>query len=156
VNNLVRIFLIIALLFALKWIFLDESVTIRAIDLPLDVRYLKGKAAVAGQPALVEFWATWCAPCLETIPHLNEIYAQYQPRGLQFVSITTEDEATVQRFLTKRSMEYPIALDAGGKLLRNLHVTSIPRAFLVDRTGKVTWQGHPMDLNATMLEAAVR
>ena len=59
----------------------------------LSVQWLGKKPDTEGKPMIVEFWATWCPPCRESIPHLNEIYAKYKEKGLQVVGITDEDRA---------------------------------------------------------------
>lgn len=50
-----------------------------------------------GKPLLLEFWATWCPPCRQSIPHLNEIFTKYKDRGLMVVGVTDEDDATIRR-----------------------------------------------------------
>src|SRR5215831_9135496 len=60
----------------------------------LDAKSLEGKVVV------LEFWATWCGPCVAAIPHLNELSDKFKNQPVQFVAITAEDEATIKPFLT--------------------------------------------------------
>ena len=66
----------------------------------------------SGKPLLLEFWATWCGPCVANIPHLNQLAEQFEPRGVEFVSITSEDANTVERFLKTHPMRGIVALDS--------------------------------------------
>src|SRR6478752_3500294 len=61
------------------------------LELPLELQPISGSPVQAGKPTIVEFWATWCPPCRQTIPHLNQIYTDYHGKGLQIVGITDED-----------------------------------------------------------------
>jgi len=115
----------------------------------LQVTYLKGgPPQLAGKPLIIEFWATWCPPCRQSIPHLNAIYQQYKNQGLEIVGITDEQAATVRQFMQQVPMDYPVALDPGGRLAQYFGITGIPHALLVNKAGVIVWTGHPMELTA--------
>lgn len=96
-----------------------------------------------GYVIVVEFWATWCGPCLQTIPHLNELHREYKDRGVLFIGISDEDAKTVTNFMTNDlKMEYLVA-SSGSKVSRRYGITGIPHAFLVDPAGIIRWAGHP-------------
>lgn len=113
---------------------------------PLKVEYLAQTPDLAGKPMILEFWATWCPPCRESIPHLNEVYAKYKDQGLVIVGVTKEKKSVVQSFLAKTPMNYFPALDPDGELNKTFAITAIPHAVLIDKTGKIVWEGHPMSL----------
>lgn len=96
---------------------------------------------------VVEFWATWCPPCRETMPHLSELQTKFADRGVTIVGVTDEAEATVRAFLENQKPAYRIAIDADKKATDAFmkDQSGIPHAFVVDSTGTVVWQGHPMD-----------
>src|ERR1700730_13064568 len=118
----------------------------------LSLNYLGQQSQLTGKPGLVEFWASWCPPCKKSIPHLNEVYAKYKDKGLNIVGITNEDEATVKKFQEKIPMTYNVAINAPQELLQQFGVEGIPTAFLVDKSGKVVWTGHPMELTESTIQ----
>jgi thiol-disulfide isomerase/thioredoxin len=119
----------------------------------LKVTYLNQTPELAGKPMILEFWATWCPPCRESIPHLNEVYSKYKDKGLVIVGVTKEKKKVVEAFLAKMPMSYFPALDTDGALNKQFAVTGIPHAVLVDKTGKIVWEGHPMSLKDANITA---
>ncbi|TAN37485.1 MAG: TlpA family protein disulfide reductase [Verrucomicrobia bacterium] len=108
--------------------------------------FIKGQADLSGKPRIVEFWATWCPPCRQSIPHLNEIYKKYKDQGLEIVGITGENPSEVRAFIKKVPMDYLVAHDSGGKLAGKFGVTGIPHAIVVNKDNVIVWEGHPMSL----------
>jgi cytochrome c biogenesis protein CcmG/thiol:disulfide interchange protein DsbE len=122
-------------------------------DLPLiNPDYINGPPDWKGKPLLLEFWATWCPPCRESIPHLNGLYAKYGSRGLVVLGISDEDREAVRTFAREMHMQYFVACDPSQKLLQQFHIHGIPHAFLVDRNGKIVWEGHPGGLTDDVIE----
>jgi len=62
---------------------------------------------------IVNFWATWCEPCKEEIPYLNNLYDRYKDKGVLIIGITEDDEKYVEKFIKKIPINYPIILDDG-------------------------------------------
>ena len=114
---------------------------------------------------LIEFWATWCGPCVAGIPHLNAVHLKYKDKGLVVVgqNIEGKNQKPVKAFVTKMAdrMTYPVALDhldpsgvgAMNKTwLDAAGINSIPTAFLVGKDGRIVWIGHPNDLTDEIIE----
>lgn len=99
-------------------------------------------AALKGKVVLIEFWATWCGPCRQSIPHLKELYAKYSPQGLAMVSLTGEHPPEVARFAQKMGMNYPIGTDSTSAA--TFGIPGIPYAIVLDRQGKIVWEGFPL------------
>jgi len=92
---------------------------------------LKGKAVV------LEFWATWCAPCVAAIPHLNEVSDQFKDKPLVFIAVTDEKADRIAEFLKRRAIHGWIGLDTDRSMLRDYGIHGIQRTVLVDANGKV-------------------
>ncbi|HEY0943677.1 MAG TPA: TlpA disulfide reductase family protein [Opitutaceae bacterium] len=144
-KNLLVLILVLAGLAPLAHARADKSLLGEALP-ALKVEYLAAKPELAGKPMILEFWATWCPPCRKSIPHLNELHSKYQSRGLVIVGVTKEEKKVVKDFLKKMPMAYFPAIDKGGALNKHFGVTGIPHAVLVDKSGKIVWEGHPLSL----------
>lgn len=119
---------------------------------PLELSYVKGAPIDPPNGAnitLVEFWATWCKPCLRTIPHLTELHHRYGDRGLQIVGVSDESRDVVLPFVEEmgQKMDYPVAVDVNNKTTNRFRGTDtpIPRAYLFNELGTLIWIGHPAD-----------
>ena len=118
--------------------------------------YLKTKPVTAGKAMMVEFWATWCGPCVASIPHVNEIHKKYESKGLVVIGLTQESNQEIKSFVKSKKMEYHVGTDKGGKLNKELGVQGIPHAVLVDKTGTIVWEGHPASMKDADIENALK
>ena len=108
---------------------------------------------------LIEFWATWCGPCVQVIPHLNELAKRHEKDGLVVIGQNLgEDEATVKAFVRRMGskMKYRVAVDdEGGTMsktwLKAAGQNGIPCAFVVNKQGRIAYIGHPMSLDEEQL-----
>jgi peroxiredoxin len=105
---------------------------------PWHLRELKGKVV------LVNFWATWCPPCRKEMPDLQALYDKYKEQGFVVLSISDEEPAKVQPFITERKITYPVLLDPGRKVNEEFQVEGIPKSFVYDREGKLVAQSMDM------------
>lgn len=145
--------LLLAALFAAASAFAQmtemPSIVGKSFPLPKELSELKGS------PALIEFWATWCPPCVESVPHLNAISNKYKPKGLRVVGVTNDPPEAIERFIKKVPIDYAVVLDPNNVLVQSLgavEVMTIPYAYLLNRSGKVVWQGRPMELTSEEIE----
>lgn len=106
-----------------------------------------------GKITVVEFWATWCAPCRFSIPHLSELQDRYASEGVTIVGVSTEDKQLVTDFVAERGgeMRYFVGVDRDKSLYRAymsaFDVRGIPHAFIVSADGRILWHGHPMTMD---------
>ncbi len=127
-------------------------------------KWVKGEPIAAfqqGKTYIVEFWATWCGPCITGMPHLSELQKKYADKGLTILGVTAEDTRgntleKVEAMVKSKGdiMSYTVAWDDGRKTndayMRAAQQGGIPCAFLVDGNGKIAYIGHPMAIDATL------
>ncbi|MEL7121220.1 MAG: redoxin domain-containing protein [Bacteroidota bacterium] len=101
-----------------------------------------------GKFIVLEFWATWCGPCLKAIPHLNELNASVEDRDdVQFISMTYEKADYVNKFIHRLGFETAVATDVSSVTKRSFGIKGVPKTVLIDNKGIVQWMGHPMHLS---------
>ena len=94
-------------------------------------------ADLKGQVVMLEFWATWCAPCIAAMPHVNQLHDRFADRGVRFISITNEAPTIVRPFLESGNLRTWVGLDRDGATHKAYAITAIPTTVLIDRAGNV-------------------
>ena len=95
-------------------------------------------ASLTGSVVLVDFWATWCPPCKESLPILQRLHMRYAKDGLIVLGLNVEggNELQIRQFVQERRMTYPV-IAASQKIQEQFGVRAVPVLFLVDRKGVV-------------------
>jgi thiol-disulfide isomerase/thioredoxin len=109
--------------------------TLKLLQAPLGAR--ADWASLKGKIVVLEFWATWCSPCVASLPHLNQLVESVDPANFQFISVDDEDLKAVQTFLTKKKMSGWVGVDASGGVFGLYGVESRPTTVIVDGSGKI-------------------
>ncbi|NOY64831.1 MAG: TlpA family protein disulfide reductase [Nitrospirae bacterium] len=95
-----------------------------------------------GKVVILNFWATWCTPCLEEMPALDILNKRYKDKGLVILGISIDRKReTLEEFLSKNPVSYPILLDQKGEVFVNkFTVTGLPATYVVDKDGYIVEQ----------------
>lgn len=91
---------------------------------------------------LIDFWATWCRPCLRAIPELNRINEIYGDRGVNIIGVNCDGPRSISKVLPlTRSLQvsYPVVTDMNADLMKSLNLSAFPTLLLADHEGKVLW-----------------
>ncbi len=118
-------------------------------------------ASLQGRIVVIDFWATWCAPCVEALPRLRNLYAKWKPLGVEFVGVSLdlpEEQGGLKRlktFVEEHEITWPQYYQGGGwdsEFSSSWGVTSIPTVFVIDREGRLHATG-PGDRLESIVEA---
>lgn len=97
-----------------------------------------------GQPLLVNFWATWCPPCVKELPEINQFYKEAKGRGWQVLALALDKAEPVKAFLQKTPLDFAVALAGadGLGLVRELGNAAggLPFSVVFDETGEISWR----------------
>jgi thiol-disulfide isomerase/thioredoxin len=134
---------LVAALVALSWPAIATDGSLLAPEFRLSNR-AGGELSLSslkGQVVMINFWASWCGPCRQEFPALDQIYSKYKPMGFQMVAINVESEkADAERFLGKTPISFPILFDPDNRVSGSYGVSAMPTTILVDRQGRLRWQ----------------
>ncbi len=105
-----------------------------------------------GQVVLLDFWATWCAPCIAEMPHVKKTYQKYKDQDFEIISISLDQAVQpLEEYIKKEGLAWPQFLDDGRKISKLYNVSAIPSTFLINGDGVV----RKTNLRGSALETAV-
>jgi len=96
-----------------------------------------------GEVVMINFWASWCAPCRQEMPLLEELYTQYQPLGFTILGVNVEqDSSKALAMLEDIPVSFPVMLDTQSTVSKLYNVVAMPTSILVDRDGNMRYLHH--------------
>ena len=100
----------------------------------VDLKKLRGKVV------LVDFWATWCAPCKVALPFYAELYRKKKKDGFELLTINiNKKEAAARAFAKKEGFKFPIVHDSDQKIIESYNPSNMPTSYLIDKKGKIRY-----------------
>jgi peroxiredoxin len=97
-------------------------------------------ASLRGKPVLLDFWATWCEPCRESMPHIQGLYDQFKEKGLMVLGIDINESAEeARKYFVDQKYSFASLLGSGSDVTKNYGAESIPRVVLIDKDGVVRY-----------------
>ena len=93
-----------------------------------------------GQVVMVNFWATWCGPCQQEMPLLDQMYKKYKPAGFTLIGVNVDKEApAVKELIARKPVSFPVLLDPANQVSKAYHVDEMPSSVIIDRKGEIRY-----------------
>ena len=93
-----------------------------------------------GQVVMVNFWATWCGPCQQEMPLLDQMYKKFKPAGFTLIGVNVDKEApAVRELMARKPVSFPVLLDPANQVSKAYHVNEMPSSVLIDRKGEIRY-----------------
>ena len=112
-------------------------------------------ADLEGHVTVLDFWATWCAPCVEAFPKFNALEKTFADQPVRFISITYESREMILPFLAKYPLETQVALDNDFNTFRSFKAWGIPAVYVFGKDGELLSVVHPEDLTQELIAGAL-
>ncbi len=150
-NKIINILILIAVFFTFSC---DNKSTSSAENKNLkpapdfSLTKLDGSASVSlsdfkGKPVIINFWASWCAPCKEEIPFLQKTWTEYKDKGIIFIGIDVlDDTAAANKFVETFNIDYINLSDNKAKVTNQFGVIALPATFFIDSNGNISKQNY--------------
>ena len=105
---------------------------------------------------VIEFFATWCGPCIEAIPHMNSLAEKFKGQNVEFLYVTyEEDETKINRFVERRKLVPPVAIDKDLAMIKQYEAWAIPQTLIIDKNKNVVVNTHPTKITEEIITAVL-
>ncbi len=94
-----------------------------------------------GEVVMINFWASWCGPCRQEMPHLDRLYRQYRDLGFTILGVNVEEDPNqARRLLAEIPVSFPVLYDARNEVSRAYRVAAMPTTVILDRNGQIRFR----------------
>ena len=108
-----------------------------------------------GKVVILDFWGTWCGPCIASFSHLNELINHFEGKEVQFISVGYEDTEKAKKILDKYKVQAWMAVDSDLSVFTDYDAWTIPLVYIIDKNGFVAAKIHPDDLNVEIINSVL-
>lgn len=123
------------LLYSFLFLFCFSTIASETAPTPAQALNL---AQYQGKVVLLDFWASWCGPCRQSFPWLNQMQQKYRDQGLVIIAINEDEErADAMQFLQKYPAQFSLVFDPQGELASHYQLQGMPTSIFLDRTGQI-------------------
>ena len=106
----------------------------------LDNKWKEYSDLKGNELTIIDFWATWCQPCVRSIPLLNEMAQEFESKGVNFIGVSIDgprNQSKIQPFWLSMGVKYPVIRDIDSELMSDLGVTAVPTLLMYDSSGEL-------------------
>jgi len=115
---------------------------------PGNLDLLKG---IQGKVVVLDFWTTWCSPCIKAFPHLNNLVQTFEKEPVVFLAISNEEAELVTALLDRKKLESWVGLDTDLSIFKAYNAWAIPKTVVIDKDGNLAAVLHPTDLSEPLI-----
>lgn len=147
---------IVFLFFTISAFAQDSQLGKKSPEISFDkiLNFEKSKASLSDfkdKVVILDFWATWCVPCINSFPHLEELKSKF-PNDLQIITITNDSEERIRRFLEHRAMQLPVVIDEKKEISKIFPHGVIPHTIVIDQSGVIKVVATPSQITEELIE----